>query len=56
VEVVEGEGLFEGETLDVLGGGFVGVEGFVDVRGEDIEAEAGLGEEIAAARGCGGED
>jgi len=56
MEVVEGQGLLEGETLDVLGGGFVEAEGFVDVRGEDIEAEACLSEEIAATRGCGGED
>lgn len=49
VECVEGEGFFEGEALDVVSGKFVGAEGFVDVRGEDVEAQAGLGEEVAAA-------
>jgi hypothetical protein len=49
VEGLDGLRLFEGESLDVGGGGFVGVEGFVDVRGEDVEAQAGLGEEVAAA-------
>jgi hypothetical protein len=56
VEGVEGEGLLEGKALDVNGGEFVGVEGFVDVRGEDVEAQTGLGEEVAAAGGGGGED
>ena len=41
--------LFEGEALDVGGGCLVGVKGFVDVGGEDVEAQAGLGEEIATA-------
>ncbi len=49
VESVDGLRFFEGEALDVGGGGFVGVEGFVDGCGEDVEAEAGLGEEVAAA-------
>ena len=49
VEGVDGLRFFEGEALHVGGGRFVGVEGFVDVGGEDVEAQAGLGEEIAAA-------
>ena len=46
---VHGLRLFEGETLDVGGGRLVGAEGLVDVRGEDVETQAGLGEEVAAA-------
>jgi hypothetical protein len=49
VKEVDGLGFFEGEALDVGGGGFVGSEGLVDVRGEDVEAQAGLGEEVSAA-------
>ena len=51
VECVDGLRFFEGEALDVGGGCLVGVEGFVDGCGEDVEAEAGLGEEVAAAGG-----
>jgi hypothetical protein len=56
VEGLDGLRFFEGEALDVGGGGFVGVEGLVDVGGEDVEAQAGLGEEVAAAGRGGGED
>jgi hypothetical protein len=49
VEGVDGLRFFEGEALDVGGGCLVGVKGFVDVCGVDVEAQAGLGEEIAAA-------
>jgi len=49
VASVDGLRFLEGEALDIGGGGFVGVKGFVDVGGEDVEAQAGLGEEIAAA-------
>ena len=56
VEGVDGLGLFEGEALHIVYGGFAGVEGFVDVGGEDVEAQASLGEEVAAAGRGGGED
>jgi hypothetical protein len=56
VEGGDGLGLFEGEALDVGGGGFVGAERLVDVGGEDVEGEAGLGEEVSAAGRGGGED
>ena len=49
VEGLDGLGLFEGQALDVGGGGFVGAVGFVDVGGEYVEAQAGLGEEVTAA-------
>ena len=56
VEGMDGLRLFEGQALDVGGGGLVGAAGLVDVGGEDVEAEAGLGEQVAAAGGGGGED
>jgi hypothetical protein len=49
VEAVDGLRLFEGQALDVGGGGFVGVEGFVDVGWVDVETQARLEEEVAAA-------
>jgi hypothetical protein len=45
-----------GEAGDVGDGVFVGEGIFRDVGGMDPEGEAGLGEEFAAAWGCGGED
>ena len=56
VEGVDSLRFFEGEALDVGGGVLVGVEGFVDAGGEDIETHAGLGEEVATAGRGGGED
>ena len=56
VQDVDGAGLFEGEALDVGGGRFVGMAGFVDVGREDVEAQTGLQEEVSAAGGGGGED
>ncbi len=49
VERVDGLGFFEGEALDVGRGRLVGAARFVDVGGEDVEAQVGLEEEIAAA-------
>ncbi len=49
VEGLEGLGFFEGEALDVGGGCLVGPKGLVDVCGADVEAQTGLGEEVAAA-------
>jgi hypothetical protein len=47
--VVDGLGFFAGEAGDVGDGVFVGVGVFGDVGGVDLEGEAGLGEEFAAA-------
>ena len=51
VESVDGLRFFEGEALHVGGRCLVGVKRFVDVGGEDVETQAGLGEEVAAAGG-----
>jgi hypothetical protein len=42
-------GFFAGEAGDVGDGVFVGVRILGDVSGMDLEGEAGLGEEFAAA-------
>ena len=47
----DGFGFFAGQAGDVGDGVFVGVRVFGDVGGVDLEREAGLGEEFAAARG-----
>ncbi len=47
---------FEGKALHVGGGRLVGMTRLVDVGGENVEAQACLGEKIAAARRGGGED
>jgi hypothetical protein len=52
----DGFGFLAGEAGDVGDGIFVGEGIFGDVGGVDREGEAGLGEEFAAAWGCGGED
>jgi hypothetical protein len=49
-------GFLAGQTGNVGDGVFVGERVFGDVGGMDGEGEAGLGEEFAAAWGCGGED
>jgi hypothetical protein len=49
VQGVDGFGLFDCEALNEGCGVFVGAPGFVDLGGMDIEAQACLGEEIAAA-------
>jgi hypothetical protein len=49
-------GFLKGEAGDVGDGVFFGKGIFIDVGGLDGEGEAGLGEEFAAAWGCGGED
>lgn len=48
--IEDGLGFFDGEALDVLGGGLVGLEEFIEVGGLDGEGEADLFEELAAAR------
>jgi hypothetical protein len=52
----DGLGFFAGEAGDVGDGVFVGEGVLGNVGGMDGEREAGLGEEFAAAGGCGGED
>ena len=52
----DGLSLFEREALDVLRGGFTGLELLVDISGLDGEGEADLLEELAAARRGGSED
>ena len=50
-----GEGFHLGYTLDVLFGDFARERGFIDIGGADDEVEAGLAEDLLAARGTGGE-
>jgi hypothetical protein len=50
----DGLGFFAGQAGDVCDGVFAGVGVFGDVGGMDLKREAGLGEEFAAAGGCGG--
>jgi hypothetical protein len=52
--VEDGFGFLAGEADYVGDGIFVGSGVFGDVGGMDRKLEAGLGQEIAAARGCGG--
>jgi hypothetical protein len=52
----DGFGFLAGEAGDVGDGVFVEEGVFRDVGGMDSKGEAGLGEEFAAAWGCGGED
>ena len=51
VEGVDGLRFFEGEALDVGGGDSLGWRVSSMCGGEDVEAQAGLGEEVAAAGG-----
>jgi hypothetical protein len=52
----DGLGFFAGEAGDVGDGVFVGEGVLGNVGGMNLEGVAGLGEEFAAAGGCGGED
>jgi hypothetical protein len=49
MEGVDGLSFFESKALDVGGGCLVGLKGFIDVGWKDVEAQASLGEEVAAA-------
>jgi hypothetical protein len=50
-----GEGFHLGYTLDVLFGDFARERGLINVGGADDEVEAGLAEDLLAARRTGGE-
>jgi hypothetical protein len=50
----DGFSFLAGEAGDVGDGVFVGEGVFRDVGGMDLKGVAGLGEEFAAAWGCGG--
>jgi hypothetical protein len=54
--IEDGLGFFAGQAGYVGDGILVGVWVLGDVGGMDPKGEAGLGEELAAAGGCGGQD
>ena len=56
VKSADGLRLFNGEPLNIGGGGLLGEWAFVNVSWFNDKGEAGLGEEFVAARGGGGED